>query len=291
MLWKMLLHLGHNKKRKETAYQPIITHDVDVPFLWNNNSPKRCLKEAVKVILRPSMKQFKRAKSSIVSLLNYKKDPHWTFELLMDISEAYGLKSYFFFMSGGTSDKDNFFKIDSPKITSLIQNIKEKGHHIGFHPSYNGHNDFKQFQHELQKLTAVSNTNIHFGRQHYLRFEVPKTWELWDASGCTWESTMGYAGHIGFRSGICTPYTTFNFLERKPLKVKERPLIAMDCTLFDYMNLSNEQGLVQLEELKKIIKRYKGEFVFLWHNSYFQRPDFSYNRLEFYKNAIKLLAD
>jgi hypothetical protein len=57
------------------------------------------------------------------------------------------------------------------------------------------------------------------------------------------------------------------------------------------MNLSNEQGLVQLEELKKIIKRYKGEFVFLWHNSYFQRPDFSYNRLEFYKNAIKLLAD
>ena len=86
------------------------------------------------------------------------------------------------------------------------------------------------------------------------------------------DSTMGYADNPGFRCGICTEYSVFNILSRKKLNLKEKPLIAMDTTFADYQKNSPEETQIQLDNLINSVKKYKGTFVLLWHNSSFDIP-------------------
>jgi len=56
---------------------------------------------------------------------------------------------------------------------------------------------------------------------------------------------------------------------REPLKIKERPLMVMDGTLFlkNYMNLDYEEALNYIEILAKRVKMFNGNFVLLRHNT------------------------
>ncbi|MDK2886983.1 MAG: hypothetical protein PWP54_1563 [Thermosipho sp. (in: thermotogales)] len=109
-----------------------------------------------------------------------------------------------------------------------------------------------------------------FGRQHYLRFEIPTTWQIWEEANMEWDSTLSYADKEGFRCGVCYPYSVFNILTRKKLKLKERPLIVMDVSFIGYQqNISMEEIEEKIVKLISKVKKYEGEFVFLWHNSSF----------------------
>ena len=82
-------------------------------------------------------------------------------------------------MSGGLTKYNNRYRIDEPKCIELISKIKKRGHIIGFHPSYNAYNDSIQFKKEKEKLEYAIGEEIREGRGHYLRFEVPTTWQIW----------------------------------------------------------------------------------------------------------------
>ena len=84
-----------------------------------------------------------------------------------------------------------------------------------------------------------------------------------------WDSTMGYAGAVGFRCGTCYPFPVFNVLTRKELNLVERPLSVMDVSLFSeaYMGLTQVEALVKVREIVKTVRLFEGEFVLLWHNS------------------------
>ncbi|HEB62113.1 MAG TPA: hypothetical protein ENI82_03075 [Bacteroidetes bacterium] len=106
------------------------------------------------------------------------------------------------------------------------------------------------------------------GRQHYLNFEVPTTWKMWEAAGMKWDSTMSYAGVLGFRCGVCYPFPVFDIFSRKKLNVYEKPLILMEATLSKmYLNFSLKEATEKVNDLMNEVRKYDGEFVFLWHNS------------------------
>ena len=86
---------------------------------------------------------------------------------------------------------------------------------------------------------------------------------------------MGYVETVGFRAGICLPYPVFDFLERRILKLQERPLIVMDVALRMYLKLNAEQALKEVRKLRERVKQHNGEFVILWHNSSFSTPEWS----------------
>lgn len=91
-----------------------------------------------------------------------------------------------------------------------------------------------------------------------------------------WDSTMGYSEMEGFRCGICHDFPVFDVQQRKMLRLREKPLIAMDVTLAQYRKLKPETALQSLTSLRQETMRHQGEFVFLWHNSswntYFWEP-------------------
>jgi len=155
LLWSSLLHLGISQKRIARNFEIIPTHDVDLPRMWWN------LKDFVKSLSGDLFKR-RSVRNVIWSIKQYYnkiitgKDPFDTFDYLMTISENNNLKSHFFFMSGGTSKKDNYYRIDHPVINQLMDDINKRGHCIGFHPSYNAYNDASQFANELKLLQSIS---------------------------------------------------------------------------------------------------------------------------------------
>ena len=75
------------------------------------------------------------------------------------------------------------------------------------------------------------------GRQHYLRWENPSTWENWEGAGLDYDSTVGFADRR-LPLGTSHEFAAFHLRRRRPLRLRERPLLVMDRTLFDYMGLS-----------------------------------------------------
>jgi hypothetical protein len=184
----------------------------------------------------------------------------------MDFSENTGVKSYLFFMTGGKNSYDAKYRLNDKRIKNIIARIQERGHVIGLHPSYDTCNNLELLSKEKDILEQYVG-KVRCGRNHFLRFEVPYTWQIWNDSGMEWDSTMGYAGKNGFRCGVCFEYNVFNVLTREKLNLKEKPLIIMDTTYWVYDNKGEDEIEKDLKNLISATAKYNGECVVLWHNS------------------------
>jgi hypothetical protein len=173
-------------------------------------------------------------------------------------------------MAGGQTDRDANYPLAHPAIQSLIQQMAGRGHEIGFHPSYLAAEQSPLFMKEYNKLQRHSPLPLRGGRHHFMRFQAPRTWRLWAQAGLTYDSSLCYADHPGFRAGICYPYTVFDLEHRRPLPLIERPPILMEYSILGdrYLNVSDPRKAVTImQELKALCRQFKGQFVFLWHNS------------------------
>jgi len=263
-----LLELDSSLVLKKREFEFVLTHDVDDVIFWK--SKKQLFRLiAGDILKRKNIKlALSRVKEYYLVSKRVIKDPFDTFDWLMDKSESAGLKSRFYFMSGGVTLYDNRYDITKQK--QLIEKIKKRGHIIGIHPSYNAYNNFEQLKKEKELLEKVCECKIDEGREHYLRFEVPTTWQIWEDNEMRLDSTCGYADKEGFRCGTGDEFSVFNILTRKKLKLKERPLVIMDCSLFEYNTYSYKKAI----KIIKDICKHKNSFTFLWHNSYIKHINF-----------------
>ena len=266
----MLLDIDESLVFKKREYKLILTHDVDSTLKY------RTIQDGVKeivgdIVKRKDLKKaFENIMLKIKVMLKLEKDPYDTFDFLMDISEDIGVKSYFFFMGKGVSKFDNMYSSNDKFLINLVNKIKKRGHHIGIHATYNAYNDFEQFKKEKDELEKNLNLKVLYGREHFLRFEVPTTWQVWEDNAMSWDSTLCYADREGFRCGVCYEYSLFNILSRKKLNLKERPLIVMEGSFATYQeDIEPNEMEKKIVYLMNQVKKYNGEFVFLWHNSSF----------------------
>lgn len=247
MLWNMLKFLGCKQERVKRDFQFLLTHDVDIAFGFKNYHVMFRLL-AGDIIKRRNLRNF----AEDLRIFMFGKDPFDTYDYLMDVSEKLGTRSYFFLHSSSSSK----FDVNNDKFLNKVsEKIKSRGHFIGYHPSYNSYNNIELFLKEKKKVESIIGQRLTFGRQHYLRFEIPSTWQVWEDANMEWDSTLSYVDKEGFRCGVCYPYSVFNILTRKKLKLKERPLIVMERSFIDYQNnISPEQ---MEEKIKKLIGKTK----------------------------------
>lgn len=258
-LWKLLLKLGFKGKRKEYKYNVIPTHDIDY-IDFQEKSLKRFAKDIVQK--RSINVFFNRIKALLINPFN-------VYSYLMNVSEAHGCKSRFYFMAGGDSKYDFGSYLNSKKFKRIVSRIKSRGHIIGIHPSYNTFDNESLLLKEKQMVESAIDEKVYEGRQHYLRFKNPDTWNIWNNVELKVDSTLSYADMPGFRSGICYDFPVFDIIMRKQLDLIERPLIFMEASLVKYQNTERENFLNHLIKLRDTVKKYNGNFVFLWHNSSF----------------------
>lgn len=265
---------------KQHEFSMKVSHDVDSPSLYQFKPWQTIIRMmAGHLLKRRDIKAFLQApyiKLSAGKRL-HPKDPYNTFDWLMDVSEKNGLTSAFYFICGTTSNMDADYQPEDPAIRELIQRIHQRGHEIGLHPSYGTYQTPQLIKQEADRLRAIMQKegikqNEFGGRMHYLRWEHPSTLQAWNDAGMTYDSTLSYADLPGFRCGTCFEYPAFNPQSQQQLKIRIRPLIAMECTVIDdvYLGLGVTQAAEnKFLELKEKCRKLSGCFTLLWHNSYF----------------------
>lgn len=263
VLWQLLLLIGYDKSRKVFEYKCVPTHDVDHPFMWSTELTKG--KSLAAKLVKGRVGELGRSIAATVE----GRDPWDTFDLLMDKAESVNTKASFFFMAEGQSKWDGKYKLDDPAIKRLIEKIESRGHHLGLHPSYDTIENTALLTGEKSKLEKHIAGKCNTGRQHFLRFELPATWQMWEQNQMSWDSTLGYADQIGFRCGTCYPFSVFDVTARQHLNLVERPLLVMDVTVQKYNQMSPAKAIASIKAVQQLVKQYGGEFVFLWHNSSF----------------------
>lgn len=263
-----LRYLGFNGDFSKRNFEIIATCDVDYMRLWPNTYS--ILKTIFGSFFKDSpIERFKFNLELIIQRIKSTVDPWDTFSFMMKEAEKNGCKMHFFFLVGGTSKYDNHKNKDLGLMKVIIQNIVDNGHQIGFHPSYETFRDLDLFTLEYNTLQQISPRKISAGRQHYLRFQSPHTWRMWENLNLEWDSTVGYSDAIGFRCGICYPFNVYDFLEEREFRLEEKPLLLMDVTV-----ASNPvtDGLTSQRDIELLIEKtikYEGQFIFLWHNTSF----------------------
>jgi hypothetical protein len=288
ILWMHMKRLWPGLKRKQRSFRCLPTHDVDIPFAYLGRPFRKILlQSAVDVYHGHEFRQILENFSQWRRVNRTEgDDPFDTFDWIMQIAEEEGINACFNFMSGGRLPIDYYYPIEGFHIQKLIRKIIQRGHEIGFHPSYQTALDGGRWKSEFERFsTAISGCRVRGGRQHFLRFNAPATWRYWADNGLEYDSTLGFADHAGFRCSTCYEYPVYDLENRQELNLRERPLIAMDTSVIDdnYMGMGlTEVAVDYLLELKRRCRYYKGDFVLLWHNQRFVDP----REKEIYRTVI-----
>ncbi|MFN0175328.1 MAG: polysaccharide deacetylase family protein [Saprospiraceae bacterium] len=267
-LWEALIRLGWRGERKQRQFQISISCDVDHPRLWWSNGD-RAKTIAGAIFKRGDLNE---ANYWLKNHIFKRKDPYDVFDEWLEIFEKNNLVAQFNFMGERPRSSDCWYPLRHPFVKNLMEKIAQRGHRLGFHPSYEAFESQEVFNRELASLRQVSPVEITSGRQHYLRFSAPKTWQMWENAGLQEDSTLGYPEAEGFRCGICHDFPVFDTEQRKMLKLREKPLIAMDVTLAFYCQNSPEQAAEHLRQLRCKVEKHRGDFTLLWHNSSWNSP-------------------
>lgn len=272
----------------------LVSCDVDHPFAVSR-SPRQVLKRVVGDLVK--RKSLKAAVKTLTASLDFsenadKKDPYIrNINWMMDVNEQAGNTIAFFFLAGGSHVLDGRYTLSEPRIEKLLTSIADRGHEVGFHGSYTSFDnpivfgsEARSFLRTLEKV-GIAAQQIG-GRQHYLRWKTPQTHSLWDQNGFNYDSTLGYADRLGFRCGTCIEYTAFNPVNQSRTRLRERPLVVMECTAISntYEDLGySEQCIEAMLQLKRTCFAIGGDFTLLWHNSSFD----SSKEMAFYSALIR----
>jgi len=244
---------------QDGAFTTCLTHDVD-------NCQTAWLVEGIRAMRgKKFLIFFKLLKQKISG-----KDNWFNVPAVMQTVQQYGAKSTFFFLANyrkhnNVANAD--YDVTQPTYQAWLTLLRHNNFEIGVHGSLVTAEKNAPLLLEQQKIQVPVRGN----RFHYLRFNPNQTPEILDQAQISYDSTLGFSEHFGFRHGTCFPFQLFDFKDRQAFRFLEIPLHVMDATLHhpNYLQLRSEQILPSLTPLLAEIQKFSGCFTWLWHNENF----------------------
>lgn len=281
LLWACLQQLWPGLERRISTAKTLVSCDVDSPYENYVNSFSQLIKQCgADLIIRKDFVELRRKVTNYLKskLHDYSHDKHNTFTWMMDVNEDVGNKIVFYFIVNNANRQyDAHYNINEPRIRKLIRDIYDRGHEVGLHASYDSYKNSERLAYEFEILKTVLDEEgvqqREIGvRQHYLRWSPSHTAAYQNAAGLAYDTSMSYADSPGFRCGTSHEFTMFDLKVRRPLEIKQRPLIVMEGSVINYKYLGlgySKQAIDLMLNYKKRCYQYNGSFTLLWHNSHF----------------------
>ena len=298
ILWAFMRQLWPELVRKHRKPCTLVSCDVDNPYICISNSFPKTVKATVGDMLkRKSLTAAMRTLNRYLQVKrgNYSQDPYLNgINWIMDINEQANNKVAFYFIPEHIhATYDGCYSMEEPVIRNLIRRIHSRGHEIGLHASYNTYKDEQQFCREAEIIRRVMEEEgidqpKMGGRQHYLRWETPTTARNWESASMAYDSTLSFADRSGFRCGTCHEYPMYHIIESRSLKLRQRPLVMMECSVIDsaYMGMGyTQEAFEYMQTLKHRCHQFDGDFTLLWHNSFFRNAE----DVAFYQQLIGIV--
>lgn len=251
-----------------------LTHDVDDVQKWHSNAFKREIKCLAKELFRGQPKEFRRRIKVLAGYLAKRQDPYWVYDFIVGEERRRHFNSTFFFLGGQTHlQYEKGFALDKEKVQDLIRSLTDAGAEVGLHGSFSTWHNPVAMTDEFKMLTRLAGkvTGI---RQHYLRLDIKKTFDIMESVGFTNDATLGFADGIGFRAAFAYPFFPYNVSDDRPYRILEIPLAVMDASLRTYQSLDAAESKKAVQEVFTKVANCRGAGSLLWHNAYFDELDF-----------------
>ncbi len=245
-------------EKNETKLIP--TFDIDNTFAYKLKTGKVKFLSICKDVLTLNVGRIKERRA----VNKGTKDPYDTFDLIREIG-AKNKETKLFWLIGERAEKDRNISVDNVAHQQLLVSM-DREIEVNLHPSYHSNGVVETIEKEKVKIQYVLGREVLSSRQHYLRFELPRTFNALHSVGFQHEYSMGFAERVGFRSGTARSHNWFNLETNEITGLKIHPFAYMDGTLNEYMNLNIEESKQKVNELYNEVSTFGGDFIFIWHN-------------------------
>lgn len=258
-LMKQGYHICYPDNKK---FAICLTHDVDdiyPPLSHRILSGLSCL---------PKKDWSRLSKHLFWNKTGTQASPYINFHEIMELEKKYNAKSSFYFM---TAERDpRRFRYNIEDIADEVKFIVDNGWEVGLHGGYYSFHDIDAIKREKRRLENVLGREVIGYRNHYLRFQIPDTWEILEKCGFKYDTTYGYTNMVGFRNGMCHPFRPYHLQNHQWMDLYELPLHVMESAMYDFTNPNEAWELIK--QLLEKVELNNGVITVLWHNNVFSCP-------------------
>ena len=247
------------KKRKFTF---IPTYDVDAAWAYKSKGVYRTLGGFIKDL---SSGDRERIRERHQVLRGKRKDPFDSFEFQFELQKEFKLKPIYFILCGDYDTNDKNISIRKAAFRSLIKTLGDHAD-VGIHPSFSSYLDIDKLRKEINSLSEVLHRPLTKSRQHFLRMNLPRSYQKLIELDISDDYTMGFASQAGFRAGIADSFRFYDLENDMVTNLRVHPFALMDGTMRDYLNLDLEASYALTTQLIDEVKAVGGTFIYLTHN-------------------------
>jgi peptidoglycan/xylan/chitin deacetylase (PgdA/CDA1 family) len=268
---------------RRKKYNYISTIDIDNAWAYKE---KGILRTTGALVRSLTSLQMKNLAERVSVLTGRKPDPYDTYDHIFRIQAKYNLKMIFFFLLGNYDRNDKNVSYSNRNFQALIKQISDY-FEIGIHPSFASNDKPQLLRTEQKRLKKITHRDITKSRQHFLKLSFPSTYRNLIDNDITDDYTMGYAGEIGFRAGICTPFYFYDLERELETHLRIHPFAVMDATLKYYMKVQPAEVMSYVGPIIREIKSVDGNFTTIWHNESLSDRDQWQGWIGVYEDIVK----
>ena len=257
-----LIEIYPNLLFKERKFEFVPTYDVDAAWAYKHKGVYRTLGGFFKDLAEGNREGL-RERHEV--LRGKRKDPFDSFDFQFELQKTFKLKPIYFILCGEYDTNDKNISLRKDAFKSLIKRLGDYAD-VGIHPSFSSYLNLEKLQAEIDGLSGVLHRPLTKSRQHFLRMNLPRSYQKLIELDISDDYTMGFASQAGFRAGIADAFRFFDLENDMATNLWVHPFALMDGTMRDYLNLDVEASLDLAKQLVDEVKAVGGTFIYLTHN-------------------------
>jgi len=234
------------------------TYDIDIAYSYKHKGVTRNVSG---FFTSPSLERIK-------VLVGSKKDPFDTYDWLDDLHQQYNLMpTYFFLVAEKNGQYDKNILPHKDAMWNLVARHAKK-YQVGLHPSWQSGDDAALLKREKAQLQAMKGSDATISRQHYIRFNLPQTYQRLIEVGITDDYSMGYGSINGFRASVASVFYWYDLEKEEQTDLRIHPFCFMDANSFYEQKQTPGEALDEMKHYYNLCRSVDGTLITIWHNNF-----------------------
>ena len=247
---------------KQPKFTFIPTYDVDAAWAYKCKGLYRTVGGFLKDLTSGDRERI-RERHQV--LRGKRKDPFDSFNFQFALQKEFKLKPIYFILCGEYDTNDKNISLRKEAFRNLIKHLGDYAD-VGIHPSFSSYLDIVKLRKEINSLSEVLHRPLTKSRQHFLRMNLPRSYQKLIELDISDDYTMGFASQAGFRAGIAGTFRFYDLENDMVTNLRVHPFALMDGTMRDYLDLDVEASFALAKQLVDEVKAVGGTFIYLTHN-------------------------
>ena len=269
------------------TYRFVPTYDIDIAWSYKH---KGFLRNAGGFARSFAKGAWADLKERALVLFNRLEDPYDSYQWMDRLHEAFRLKPIYFFHVGLKPHAlDKNIPADNASFQHLVRYIAGRCR-FGLHPSWRSSTAAGILEKEKMTLEDITGIEVRASRQHYIRLNLPQTYEQLRAAGIREDYSMGYGSINGFRASVASSFFFYNLEKEEATDLLVHPFCFMEANSFFEQRLTAEEALREMLHYYNEIKGVGGTYITVWHNHFLGADKLYAGWKEIYKEALATIS-